>query len=302
METEKPDAPVAGPRHAPYAEGVTPFAIGVKPLDPARWLEVDERRAEEIALKRRLYAESPETYFAAEPGSEPAQREALRLVRAHLAEKGAPPPPDDPDLPPLLRAALQVQEDLLILTKDAESAPYRLVAASLSFPSSWSLAEKFGRPMHEIHDPVPGFGTGTRNAKVIDRMFASLRAEQLFERFGWSIYGDGALSHPILKLRGEAARRAASLEDKSAAILAAPHIRVERQTLRRAPETGALIFTIRIHVDPLALIEARPDGARLAAGLAEALAGMSEEAVAFKNLTLARPPLLERLRARAEAG
>ena len=35
---------------------------------------------------------------------------------------------------------------------------WRLAAGSLCFPSSWSLDEKFGRPLQEIHAPVPGFG------------------------------------------------------------------------------------------------------------------------------------------------
>ena len=32
------------------------------------------------------------------------------------------------------------------------------------------------------------------------------------------------------------------------------HLRVERQTIRKLPQTGAVVFTIRICVDPLAPI------------------------------------------------
>ena len=32
-------------------------------------------------------------------------------------------------------------------------------------------------------------------------------------------------------------------------------IRVERQTIRRLPETGAIVFTIRVHVNPLLSIK-----------------------------------------------
>ena len=51
---------------------------------------------------------------------------------------------------------------------------WRLAAASLCFPSSWSLEEKFGRPLQDIHTPVPGFGRGTRTADIIHRIFDNL--------------------------------------------------------------------------------------------------------------------------------
>lgn len=283
-----------------------PFAIGLAPLDPAAWLEIDAARPADLALKRRLYAEDPGAVFAEAPGAEAAQEEALRLVEAQLAAGGVPPAPLPENAAPaaLLQAAFQVQEDLLLLQRAAADAPYRLTAGALFFPSAWSLREKFGRPIAEIHDPVPGFGRGSRNAAVIDRMFAALRPEAPLERSGWSIYPDGALSHPLIKLRGAAARAAPSLAARAAAILADPHLRVERQTLRKLPETGALLFTVRIHILRLADLEAaQPRTAEIravAADLAAALAALSEDALAFKNLGLARDPLLARLRALAD--
>ena len=54
----------------------------------------------------------------------------------------------------------------------------RLAVASLCFPSSWSAAEKFGRPVDEIHGPVPGFGPASRPAGLIARMFDNLRLDR----------------------------------------------------------------------------------------------------------------------------
>ena len=33
----------AVPRHTPYDGSVKPFTIGLRPLDPAEWIEVDDR-------------------------------------------------------------------------------------------------------------------------------------------------------------------------------------------------------------------------------------------------------------------
>mgnify|MGYP000846223527 CR=1 FL=1 len=50
------------------------------------------------------------------------------------------------------------------LPEDEGEGGWRLAAGSLCFPSSWSLVEKFGKPLQDIHAPVPGFGPGTRSA------------------------------------------------------------------------------------------------------------------------------------------
>ncbi|TIU52784.1 MAG: DUF3445 domain-containing protein, partial [Mesorhizobium sp.] len=64
---------------------------------------------------------------------------------------------------PLVQASLLVQEDLILMRRDESG--WRLAAGSLCFPSSWSLLEKFGKPLQQIHAPVPGFGPGTRPAE-----------------------------------------------------------------------------------------------------------------------------------------
>src|SRR5690606_21475830 len=116
--------------------------------------------------KRRLFAERPGDVFAKEPATREAQQEVADLVAAHMAahfpQIGMPAP--DPADPPLKTASLMVQEDLVLMRKGDDG--WRLAAASLCFPSSWSLAEKFGRPLTAIHEPVPGFRRDTRNAEL----------------------------------------------------------------------------------------------------------------------------------------
>lgn len=92
------------------------------------------------------------------------QREAALAARDRVGSE---------DHPPLLAASLLVQEDLALMRRGEDG--WRLAAASLCFPSPWSLAGKFGRPVDEIHGPVPGFGPGSRPAGPIARMFDNLR-------------------------------------------------------------------------------------------------------------------------------
>jgi hypothetical protein len=132
-------------------------------------------------------------------------------------------------LPPLHQAALRVQEDLVLMRKG--EAGWRLAAASVCFPSSWNLREKFRRPMHEIHAPVPGFAEGTRNAGLIERMFDNLRVDMPVVRWNWSVYGDPELFHPNTHETGEG-------RFGPGPVARNVYLRLERQTLRKLPEAA----------------------------------------------------------------
>lgn len=298
-------APLA---HTPYDGSAEPFTIGLKVLDPADWIELDDDFGRYAAEKERHWAENRSAVFVETISSRPAQQEVLAMLAKHLPARfpGAYAPsqnrmrlPDGRQIdlgeevtPALFRAARMVQEDLVVMEKAQDG--WRLTAASLSFPSSWSLREKFDRPMHAIHETVPGFHAGTRNAELIERMFTNLRPERPVWRLNWSIYPDADLYHAKSKVERS--------EDFVGPLdPASTFIRVERQTLRRLPETGAILFTIRIYVDPLTALIAHGAGAELAEGLARQLAGLGENELAYKGLSRKREALVEALERVREA-
>ena len=284
--------------HTPYDGSSKLFAIGLKPLDATEWIDADERLAANLMEKERLAATRWDEVFAAEPGTEAAQAEILALLVEHLPARfpdlyrregdammvaGRTVPLDG--VPPLWTAARLVPEDLVLMRRGETG--WRLAAASLSFPSSWKLAEKFGRPIHEIHTPVPGFGGGTRNAELIGRMFDNMRAETPMIRWNWSVYGDAELFHP----HNSPARRFGAGERAENVFL-----RVERQTLRLLPQSRDIVFTIRIIVDPLAALERHSDAPRIATALIEQLLSFNAEQLDYKGMTLERDRLVARLR------
>ena len=194
-----------------------------------------------------------------------------------------------PAAPPLVAASLMVQDDLILMRRGEDG--WRLAAGSLCFPSSWSLTEKFGKPLHRIHDPVPGFGTGTRPAEVISRMFDNLQG-QAVERFNWSVQANDALYHPLSDRQriARAADRPSNFPDGD--INAHAFIRVERQTLRKLPLSRDILFTIRIHLDPLAVLARHPERARIAASFATQLGELDEAQLDYKGLTADRDRLV----------
>ena len=229
--------------------------------------------------------------FRAEPETLAAQGELLDLLWEHLSER-------QPDLytfdndtitirptrqkyartdfhdRPLELASRLIQDDLVIMR--ASDRGHRLVAASLCFPSSWSLAEKFGHPLADIHRPVPGFQRGTRIADMIERIFTHLKTDYPVERFNWSLYDDPRLHY---QERHHAAHAQMWNPDDPRA-----WIRVERQTLRRLPVSGDIVFTIKICVDPIAVLKRLPDGPRLAASFADQILALDRDQLAYKGM------------------
>jgi hypothetical protein len=296
-----------GPAHTPYDGSSKPFTIGLKPLGLDQWIDVDEYLLPHLAEKRRLYAEIPEKVFVEEDGTREAQQEVLDLIVAYLAANHPRTHRDAGSgvevvgagsgggpgaalrAAPLVRASLLVQEDLILMRRDESG--WRLAAGSLCFPSSWSLLEKFGKPLQQIHAPVPGFGPGTRPAELINRMFDGLQG-QAVERYNWSIQAGDALYHPLSNLQrvDRATNRPSRFTDDD--VDAHAFIRVERQTLRKLPVSRDILFTIRIHLDPLKVLAGHPDRATLAASFAAQLEALDEAQLDYKGLTADRDRLV----------
>jgi hypothetical protein len=285
-------------KYKPYASGTNPFTIGLSALDPHRWIEPDADLDKFLREKDRLLREHFDAVFQMVEGSESAQRECLDMLTAHLLDQHAEiyrrngsairfadriVDLDAPQ-PPLLTAGALVEDDLVILEK--RDAGWHITAGYVAFPSSWSLREKIGLPMEGVHHHVPGFSGGTRNAAMINRIFDNLQPDLPAVRLNWSIYPEGDLFWPP--------ERGARQESRPFTP-ATNFIRVERQTLRRLPKGGGIVFTIRIYADPIGLLTSLPDGREIAAGLAERLRDFSPEQLAYKGMVSKKAAILNYL-------
>lgn len=277
------------PRYAPYASGKFQMAMGLVALDLRDWIDVDQNRAAELREKERLLASQHDAVFGDLPGSEAAQREVLMLLLDNLercqsglisfdegtvrvAETGKSYRLSDFADHALDLAGRLVQEDLCLMTPGEEG--YVLHAASLCFPARWVLGEKLGRPMMGIHEDVSGYAE--KLGKPVDRFFTHLKADKPVVRLNWSVIDDPDLFQTSGKFRNED-QTEITVENAGERLW----LRVERQTLRRLPQSGDILFTIRTFVDPLSSLEARPD---LAVGLRGAVADMPEGMQRYKSL------------------
>jgi hypothetical protein len=291
------------PRYRPFLDGPWRLAMGIKALDLADWIEIDKRFAAQLEERRALLERRRGEVLAALPESEAGQRELLELLLDHLPERfpehydrqdgwienritGEHFALADWNDAPLEFAGRLVQEDLCLLQRG--EAGYRLVAAVLCFPAHWRLADKLGRPLEVIHEPVPGFGE--RLAAPVDRFFASIQVARPVWRVNWSLVDQPTLFLPP-EHRGHPQPISA---DRAGEQL---WLRVERQTLRRLPRSGDVVFGIHTYVDPLA---DAIDSAEAARALAARIREMPEPMARYKSILPIRAPLLAWLDGRVE--
>ena len=144
----------------------------------------------------------------------------------------------DPTLHPLDAAARLVPEDLVLLVERDGQLVFG--GGSVCFPNRWDLRSKLGLTMAGVHAPVDRLNDQLE--APIDSFFDRLTPDRSFWRLGWGVLDTPDWYTPV---DGTAAPRpVAPAPDQH-------FLRVERETLRRFPDTGCVLFTIRTYVTPI---------------------------------------------------
>lgn len=274
------------PRYLPHMQHPQVLHMGLAPLGAAQWIETDNHLGAYHEHKLQQRARLGEQVCRATPGSLSAREELAALLLEHLLQEqadiyecdgatlhcraGGYSVPIDGD-EPLWNCSLWVADDLVIMEK--LGGEYRLTAASLCSPSHWRLRHKFDRSMRAIHDPIPGFHDAL--SARIDRFFEHLKPQHPVTRSNWALQDSDLLYPP--------------LEEQYPITAATPlYYRSERQTLVRLPRTGAIAFTIRVYLHPLASLRTRPGAL---AALFAAIDLMPLEIACYKDIDRLAPAL-----------
>ncbi|MFM9070448.1 MAG: heme-dependent oxidative N-demethylase family protein, partial [Acidimicrobiaceae bacterium] len=209
--------------------------LGTFPVEISNWLLRDAEFDLTVQLKKRLLATRRSEVVGLQPGGDEVAQEAAQLVSAwaglELASTG---------IDALVEDSLLVADDLAVLqpVKSHDGSEQLLLnAAVVCCPSRWMLSEKMGHNMLAIHEPVAKYADHVGAA--VDTYFQRLTVEKPVWRSNWIIQDHPALFQPQIP---------------SGPLVKTPDelwIRMERQTLRRLPKTGGILFTIRGYQQPL---------------------------------------------------
>jgi dimethylamine monooxygenase subunit A len=235
------------------------LSMGTRALRNGPLLIKDDLHSDYLAEKQWLFAHARKVVSVRLPEAAEAEAEAAQLVVSGLS--GANP---IGNFHPLEIAALQVQEDLIVLVRSNEG--WRFGAGVVCFPSHWVPSDKLGLPMAGVHQPVPHYNEEL--AQRVDRFLDHLAPDRNAWRRNWLIHTSPQLHvpHPPV-VDGPVHPRDLWL-------------RSERQVLCALPATDAVLFTILTQQVPLKALAARPD---VASSMASSLRSSSRSLRAYRR-------------------
>lgn len=208
------------------------------------WITVDDAYGAQVAERQQLLEHRPDDVLV-RPETRLVEPLAAGLRHAFEAHPDFAVPDDgvrcpDGQLRPLRLdriledAASILQEDLCLLERRHDV--HVLVSAVLCFPASWTLSEKIGRPLWQVHRTVDAYDQNIGGR--VERLLSGLREDTPLWRSNLLRYEAPDLYQP----RSEYAPARPEPED-------GPWWRSERQTfVRLAPDL--VLFAIHTRVVP----------------------------------------------------
>ena len=238
-------------------------------LEPDWWLEIHSTYASVIAQRLALYQEFGSSTLQALPGAELATKELMEMALQFLCARyphyftldssalkfhnGILNTTTDLHTTPPLHALLHnVPEDFAIMLRDPETGTYSFRAGIIMSSLGWNLGTKIGKKLHEIHDPVPDYAAKMKFS--MDRYFAKMPTDKPIQRGSWGLEIDEPLYAPPGPL---ADALTAGTGDPSHTIERV-HFRVDWQTLRRLPLSGAVVFNFKGLFTPVTEFRTEP--------------------------------------------
>ena len=232
-------------KQIPY-DTTYPNLPGTRPISPDEWIICDDAFSQQMALRDKLIETKKDKVLAI---SDEAQEAAVELLKMTLdfcvsklgykknVNKIIRPDKVSVEIDlnePMTFLGRLVQNDFCILQK--KDNEHVLTAAALCFPASWSLEEKFLKPLIDIHIPVKAYDGNI--AKRVQRLFDGLQINRPVWRFNALYYEDPNLFQP----------RSVNQPRRKPAANKVKYFRSEKQTIIKLPKTRAIIFGIHTFV------------------------------------------------------
>ncbi|CCF41519.1 hypothetical protein CH063_11769 [Colletotrichum higginsianum] len=242
--------------------------MGLRSIQPHEWIELDNQFPKFHADKATRIQERGEKCVGTDPEAYPAAMELLEELVQYLPARyptlfkrtavgidnlwsgesfniTESPLKEDP----MAIAARLVQDDLAIMIERPDGQ-YYLLAGAILLAGFWRLGDKFGMSLEEIHTSgdVPHYREKLHTGMA--SFFRRLRRDQIYSRNNYFIQVDDALPWSWSIGHEDSPVVSWSTAEKDRAV-EHHYFRSERQSLRRLPRTGAIVFTIRTYFHPV---------------------------------------------------
>lgn len=269
-----------------FPEGDYRFHLTLRKVEPGDYFRTGDVTGRTLAERRHWLAADPTRYAAMSPEAESLLAEfeglceawGLLQRRSSRSSHKTGAMIGEADSVGAVRALGEALEpDILFLSSDAAGA-FRLNGGVLCFPTGWALRDKLGQTLDEIHGVVPGLNAAIGSS--IKQFLSRLKPGVAYLRDNWGLAATAELNlHPSL---GRPAPQPPVALDRL-------WLRVEHQALLALPQTGGIVFGIRIGLHRLDEVVR---DAHAVAGLRRALETMPADLAAYKRMESTRQQLL----------
>jgi hypothetical protein len=284
----------SGYAYPPPSDG-KPFRLmmGLRTMSAENWIETGPELIGQLLEREQLISTKRAQVFGELPGYQDPATKFAELILENLNEFHAAEYLVSKDsvvthLPsqrtvdvfqdhPFLQLAKVIGEDLCLISKVENQ--WLLTAAAVIYPSRWQLAEKLGKNVDQIHNPVPGYQEVLQPAMSLT--FDKLSSDRQVWRLNWALHQEPILHQPTA--------------ESQTANPADYWWRTERQTLTKLVDGDHVLFTIRNRAEPLTQLLAQPANAH---AFAQTLQTMTPETIAYKGLTKDHQALVDYLMSR----
>ncbi|KAI5461867.1 hypothetical protein BGZ63DRAFT_424721 [Mariannaea sp. PMI_226] len=286
--------------YRPFRHGVTHVTMGIRKLDWDNWIEMDCNylRYHDLKVSELEKDLSAHVKYVDNAVTRDACFEVLEELTAYLTArypkifqirdgilhntltKEKFNYPATTPTQAMTTAAKLVQDDLLIMVEN-DDGHYHLDAGAVCLPGFWRLSEKFRMSLDTLHIEAKVPHYQAKLQKSMNRFFKAMRPEKAVIRNNFFIQLDDGLhwSHRMGDQSGTEVASWASANDVGLTIKDL-HFRSERQSLRRLPRSGALLFTVRTYFEPVTTIAKEP---HVPGRLAEAIEQWDESTSVYKG-------------------
>ncbi|KAJ6001455.1 hypothetical protein N7522_006682 [Penicillium canescens] len=283
------------------------ITMGLRSMKWDEWIELDNHYLKYHADKARRIEERGSKCCHTDPEAMDGAIELLEELCAYLPERYPTmfqktatgitntitnetfnitqrPLPEDP----MATAARLVQDDLALMIERPDGE-YYLLGGAILLAGFWRLTDKFGMRLSEIHTSgsVPGYES--KLEKGMMNFFRRLKPEDPVIRNNYFIQVDDNLAWSYSIGSEDAETVSWNTAEKNRAV-ECHYFRSERQSLRRLPKSGAVVFTIRTYFEPVTEVVKEPF---VPGRLADAVRSWGDDVSRYKGREKYQEVLLE---------
>jgi hypothetical protein len=237
-------------------------------MEPDWWLELENTYISRVNERKELFREHGKKVLDYLPGSELACKELMEMcLQFYCARYPAyfslsadkktfyngilKEETEIKSMHPLLVLLNNIPEDFAIMLRNQEDGKYYFRAGLICSSLGWNVGTKIGLQLKDIHKPIPDYKE--KMSFSMDRYFSKMPTNAPIQRGSWGLEIDTPLfmppGHPHEKNR-EFQKEDLTIDEC--------YLRVDWQTLRRLPLSGAIVFNFKALFTPVKELRDEP--------------------------------------------